>query len=595
MAAERSVLYPDEPVFDEGEDGRPDHRRERRESSSTINSSRRQSYYDSQRINRRSRPPSGASQATQGTSKSKGKRVSYQKPAEFGNVDESAVPRPVQQDDNERPHLEDERGRQQHPGGLGLHPVPNFSQPYAMRRRPSGSNSRNQNISEVEALPPVPKTERFSAATTQGQNTQSRPYTQDAERADLSDSSNDRPYSSRYPRDYMPASSAVPRWLTEIYTISYLIFFAIFGTLARLGVQWITFYPGAPITTPVIWANVGGSFIMGFLSEDQGLFRDKSRDEAGQEDKHADLETINKAELLKRKKTIPLYIGLATGFCGSFTSFSSFARDFFLAMSNNLLSPVSHPYPAAAGAVVPSSYVGRNGGYSFEAILAVIFSTLALSLGALLVGAHVAVFLEGYTPSLPVNFVRRILDPLMIFLGWGCWLGAIFMSIWPPDRPGGPSSRGSWANESWRGEVLFALVFAPLGCLLRFYASLKLNGLVASFPLGTFAVNMLGTAIEGMSYDIQHVGVGAHGMNGGGRIGCQILQGVMDGFCGCLTTVSTWVSEINGLQRKHGYLYAFTTVVGGLCLMTIIMGSVQWSHGFSEPVCNTGYSSKVHA
>lgn len=593
MAAESSAYYPDEPVF-EDEDARPDLRR--RESSSTINSSRRQSYYDSQRINRRSRPPSGASQATQGTSKSRGKRASYQQPAEFANVDENAVPPPVQGEDG-RPHLEDERGRQQHPGGLGLHPVPNFSQPYAMRRRPSGANSRDRNISEVEALPPVPKTERFSAATTQGQNTASRPYTQDAERADLSGSSSDRPYSSRHPRDYMPASGAVPRWLTEVYTISYLIFFSILGTLARLGVQWITFYPGAPVTTPVIWANVGGSLFMGFLSEDQGLFRDRSQDGAMHDEKRdgsEDLEAVNKAELMKRKKIIPLYIGLATGFCGSFTSFSSFARDFFLAMSNNLPSPVSHPYPSAAGAVIPSSYVGRNGGYSFEALLAVIISTLALSLGGLLVGAHIAVFMEDITPSLPVGFVRRVLDPLMIFLGWGCWLGAIFMSIWPPDRPGGPSSRGSWANETWRGEVLFALIFAPLGCLLRFYASLKLNGLVVTFPLGTFAVNMLGTAIEGMCYDVQHVGVGMTGLNGGGRIGCQILQGVMDGFCGCLTTISTWVSEINGLKRKHGYLYAFASLVGGLCLMVIIMGSVQWSHGFSSPVCNTGYPSKVH-
>jgi len=137
-------------------------------------------------------------------------------------------------------------------------------------------------------------------------------------------------------------------------------------------------------------------------------------------------------------------------------------------------------------------------------------------------------------------------------------------------------------------------VFAPIGCLLRFYASLKLNSLVPSFPLGTFAVNMLGTAIEGMCYDIQHVRVGVMGRVGGGMVGCQILQGVQDGFCGCLTTISTWVAEINGLKRKHGWAYAFGSVFGGLCLMVIVMGSVRWSVGFSTPVCDTGYTSKVH-
>ncbi|KAK0868833.1 hypothetical protein LTR87_014003 [Friedmanniomyces endolithicus] len=88
------------------------------------------------------------------------------------------------------------------------------------------------------------------------------------------------------------------------------------------------------------------------------------------------------------------------------------------------------------------------------------------------------------------------MHPLIVFLAWASWLGAVLLAIWPPDRPSGPSSHGSWANETWRGQALFALVFAPLGCLLRFYASLKLNGLVPSFPLGTFAVNMLGTAVE---------------------------------------------------------------------------------------------------
>ena len=159
-------------------------------------------------------------------------------------------------------------------------------------------------------------------------------------------------------------------------------------------------------------------------------------------------------------------------------------------------------------------------------------STLALSLGGLISGAHLAIFSASVSPRIHGSFTRRFVDPFVVFLGFGSWLGAIFMTIWPPDRPSRP--------EAWRGEVLFALVFAPVGCLLRFYASLKLNGLVPSFPLGTFTVNMLGTAIEGMCFDIQHVGVGVMGRMGGGIVGCQVLNGVMDGFCGCLTTVSTW-------------------------------------------------------
>lgn len=63
----------------------------------------------------------------------------------------------------------------------------------------------------------------------------------------------------------------VTRLATEFYTISYLILFSILGTLARLGLQALTFYPGAPVATGVLWANVAGSFIMGFLAQDPRL------------------------------------------------------------------------------------------------------------------------------------------------------------------------------------------------------------------------------------------------------------------------------------------------------------------------------------
>jgi CrcB protein len=381
--------------------------------------------------------------------------------------------------------------------------------------------------------------------------------------------------------------------------VSHLVFFSILGTLARLGLQWLTFYPGTPVVTPVIWANLGGSFIMGFLAEDRQLFSAEwvTVSTTGEKrtnkrfNQSQDLEQITKAETSKVKKTIPLYVGLATGFCGSFTSFSSFSRDMFLALSNNLPTPVNHPYTGSS-IVTNASTVSRNGGYSSMALLGTIIATMALSLGGLIVGAHAALLLEPVTPRIPVRFGRHIQDRLMIFLGWGSWLGVILLAIWPPDRPVGPSSNGIWENETWRGTVLFALIFAPLGCLLRFYVSLKLNGLVPWFPLGTFAVNIFGTGIEGMCYNIQHVGVGVMGRVGGGRVGCQVLQGVQDGFCGCLTTVSTLVAEINGLKRRHAYSYALTSIAVALCLMVVIMGSVRWSVGWSTPVCDTGYPNK---
>ncbi|KAI3343244.1 CrcB-like protein-domain-containing protein [Ustulina deusta] len=367
------------------------------------------------------------------------------------------------------------------------------------------------------------------------------------------------------------------RWSTEFYTVSYLILFAVFGTLARLGLQALAFYPSAAIPFSSVWPNFSGTLIIGFLTEDRMLFRHErgntpaysqqstktkfDDDEAGSpHSQHVAQDFAAKKAHLAIKKTIPLYIGLATGFCGSFTSFSSFIRDAFLALSNDL--------PMPDGGSTP-----RNGGYSFLALLAVTIGTISLSFSGFHLGAHLAEALEPVTPSLRYPLSRKFLDPLAVVLGWGSWIGAVILSIIPPDRYSNPGSA-----EFWRGRATFALVFAPLGCLARFYASARFNGWFAAFPLGTFAVNVAGTAILGMAWDLAHI-------PRGGIVGCQVLQGIEDGFCGCLTTVSTWIVELVVLRRRKAYVYGGTSVVSALFLMIAIMGGLRWSQGFSGLLC----------
>jgi CrcB protein len=269
-----------------------------------------------------------------------------------------------------------------------------------------------------------------------------------------------------------------------------------------------------------------------------------------------------------------MYIGLATGFCGSFTSFSSFIRDVFLALSNDLKDPISHPYPANAQLPSPGNLVPRNGGYSFLALCATIIITIATCYCALHVGAHLALALDRITPTLSFRLTRRIIDPIFVVLGWGVWIGAVVMTAIPP-------------KDAWRSQALFACVFAPVGCLLRYYVSIYLNPINPSFPVGTFTVNVFGTAVIGMAYDLQHVSLSTTGLVGGGVLGCQVLQGIMDGFCGCLTTVSTWIVEIDALKRKAAYVYASLSVVTAFSLLLIVMGSVRWTVGWEAILCPT--------
>ncbi|KXJ88727.1 CrcB-like protein-domain-containing protein [Microdochium bolleyi] len=378
------------------------------------------------------------------------------------------------------------------------------------------------------------------------------------------------------PQGAGPPGQSKPRPLTELYTVSYLVFFAILGTLARLGLQALTSYPGTPTIFSSLWPNFAGCLIMGFLAEDSKLFLHEHgvpRSSPSPTDKahtSSDATTANDAAAKKAhlavKKTIPLYIGLATGFCGSFTSFSSFMRDVFLALSNDLI---------VSGSQQPQRT--RNGGYSFMALLAVLIVTIALSLSALFAGAHLAVAVEPYTPSIPFRAMSKVFDRAVVPLAFGCWIGAALLSAVPPDRNDTPPPL-----ERWRGTATFALVFAPLGCLLRFYVSAWLNKPsrgAARFPWGTFAVNILGTTVLGMAWDLQYVPLG-------GVLGCQVLQGVEDGFCGCLTTVSTWAAELASLRRRRdAYVYGGASVGAGLAVLVVVMGGLRWTDGFAEIQC----------
>ena len=366
------------------------------------------------------------------------------------------------------------------------------------------------------------------------------------------------------------------KFLRTTYIVSYLTLSSFAGTALRMAIESLTFYPGTPVNTSVLWANVGGSLIMGFFSEDKELFR--FEEVSGEIEDQAERTT----HLMARKKTIPLYIGLTTGFCGSLTSFSTFIRDVFLALSNDLPVPFGPYSDTSLFAPGPAGSSAPNGGFDFMAILAVLFTEVGLSLAGLMLGAHIAIFLTPWTSRLPKWWLHKAVDPLMIPLAGFSWIALICLVILLPQEE---RNIALWSPVLWRGPILFSLVFAPVGCLARFLLSLQLNGRIASFPLGTFIANMSGVLILGMAYSLQRASISSSALGGGSFIGCQVLEGIIDGFCGCLTTVSTWVLELSDLRRRHAYTYGLLSVAVGLCMLVIEIGSLKWTRGFVTPIC----------
>jgi fluoride exporter len=99
--------------------------------------------------------------------------------------------------------------------------------------------------------------------------------------------------------------------------------------------------------------------------------------------------------------------------------------------------------------------------------------------------------------------------------------------------------------------------------------------MVPSFPFGTFAANISATVILGTVILIQ------------GRerapmklISCNLLYGIDNGFCGCLSTISTFAVELDTLIRKHAYAYATASIAVGISIMVLMVGSSAWSEGY---------------
>ena len=107
---------------------------------------------------------------------------------------------------------------------------------------------------------------------------------------------------------------------------------------------------------------------------------------------------------------------------------------------------------------------------------------------------------------------------------------------------------------------------------------MKATPLLKLFPLGTFIANTSATALIGAFHILQR------GPNLPGANACAILQGLIDGYCGCLSTISTFAVEIGVLSKKKAWFYVALSWTVSQLLLLVIMGSSWWDGGMQEGV-----------
>jgi len=130
-----------------------------------------------------------------------------------------------------------------------------------------------------------------------------------------------------------------------------------------------------------------------------------------------------------------------------------------------------------------------------------------------------------------------------------------------------------WLRNAW-----LSLLLAPFGCTLRWLLArlnYKLKRKWSWAPLGTFLANMLGTAVSTALF-VVNVKVELTSWES------SVVSAGMDGFCGALSTVSTFVTEIVqylGVFPESGqaYTYAIGTLVSGVVVVIALYGWTVWA------------------
>ena len=111
------------------------------------------------------------------------------------------------------------------------------------------------------------------------------------------------------------------------------------------------------------------------------------------------------------------------------------------------------------------------------------------------------------------------------------------------------------------------MITTMLGTFTRYYLS-RFN---QRWPFGTFATNMMGTMLSSMlTILLYHFSSGSMTIK-------NVLHALIDGYCGSMTTVSTWIMEMvvmYTITKTQSILYGISSILVGL--LSVFLGFGVW-------------------
>ena len=238
-----------------------------------------------------------------------------------------------------------------------------------------------------------------------------------------------------------------------------------------------------------------------------------------------------------------LYQAIATGLCGSISTFSSWNSD-------------------AVSTLLQTEQVAPDNAVRIIGWLTSLLLGLGMFSAALTLGQHIA-RLSPWADSKQRSqrkhpSVKSRCYVLLESMIWvSVWIVTTILVIVIP-------------YVFSRQDLIFSCVLATLGTYLRWHLA-PFNTVIKNFKLGTFLANITGTWIAGCMISLQD-------FHTEGQLAYDILVGVATGFGGCLTTVSTFAVELASLPLWASYIYALTSILFAHVGLVTVLGAVQWTH-----------------
>lgn len=197
------------------------------------------------------------------------------------------------------------------------------------------------------------------------------------------------------------------------------------------------------------------------------------------------------------------------------------------------------------------------------------FFTIAISLASVNLGLHLARQISHRIPHVHPA-------PKLVRHGFVAFSVAVYAVSFAPFFA---------APFQFRHEATAAILFSYPGTLVRYVLAMTLTPRFHLFPLGTFAANTFGSALLGAFHILQRASLSRGDLVSPGT--CAILQGLSDGFCGCLTTVSTFAVEVGALKTRNAWLYVLLSWGVSQLLLLLILGPSWWRAGVDDSqVCS---------